>query len=206
LVDPHPGNIFILEDGNIGLIDFGQVKQLSPKYRETIAKIVIALDERDNVTNDPEYYEQLTGYMSDLGVVFRNDARQEAAAALALWLFDGSVEQLPGGYDTSELSPNSPVKEIDVFPQDLVLVARSSILIKAFSNRFGISWSLASQWAPVAREILYGKPSKENKAVRNGDKLAQSWKNIKQRGRTVGSRILQKVPLRLKARVASFFV
>ena len=26
LVDPHPGNIFVLDDGSIGLIDFGQVR------------------------------------------------------------------------------------------------------------------------------------------------------------------------------------
>jgi len=26
--DPHPGNVFVLDDGRIGLIDFGQVKQV----------------------------------------------------------------------------------------------------------------------------------------------------------------------------------
>ena len=29
--DPHPGNIFIMDDGRIGLIDFGQVLQLMPR-------------------------------------------------------------------------------------------------------------------------------------------------------------------------------
>lgn len=31
--DPHPGNIFVLDDGSVGLIDFGQVKQISGKAR-----------------------------------------------------------------------------------------------------------------------------------------------------------------------------
>ncbi len=77
-----------------------------------------------------------------------------SAAAVAMWLFDGSVEKLPGGYDKGELSPNSPVKELKSFPQDLVLVGRSSILIKGLSNRLGIPWSLSQEWAPIARKVL----------------------------------------------------
>ena len=41
-----PGNIFVLDDGRIGLIDFGQVKQISGRNRETLCKVMIALDER----------------------------------------------------------------------------------------------------------------------------------------------------------------
>ena len=47
-----------------------------------------------------------------------------------MWLFDGSVDALPGGYDMGELSPNSPVKELQSFPGDLVLVGRATVLIK----------------------------------------------------------------------------
>ena len=71
-----------------------------------------------------------------------------------MWLFDGTVENLPGGYDKGELSPNSPVKDLESFPQDLVLVGRSSILIKGLSNRLGIPWSLAAEWAPIAEKVL----------------------------------------------------
>ena len=39
----------------------------------------------------------------------------EAPAVVGLWLFDGSVETLPGGYDKGELSPNSPVRELQSF-------------------------------------------------------------------------------------------
>ena len=41
--DPHPGNIFVLDDDSVGLIDFGQVKQISGRNRETLAKVMIAL-------------------------------------------------------------------------------------------------------------------------------------------------------------------
>ena len=151
--DPHIGNIFVLDNGDIGLIDFGQVKQISGRNRETLAKVMIALDER--VGDDrPEDLERIGNLALQLGVELNEDAKEEAAAAVGMWLFDGSTEKLPGGYDLGELSPNSPVKELKSFPQDLVLVGRASILIKGLSNRLGIPWSLSKEWAPIARQVL----------------------------------------------------
>ena len=145
----------MLENGDIGLIDFGQVKQISGRSRETLAKVMVALDER--VGDDrPEDLDKIGNLALELGVELNDDAQDEAAAAVGMWLFDGSVEKLPGGYDIGELSPNSPVKELKSFPQDLVLVGRSSILIKGISNRLGIPWSLAKEWAPIAKDVLNG--------------------------------------------------
>lgn len=145
----------MLEDGRIGLIDFGQVKQISGRSRETLAKVMVALDERrDDVPAD----QKLVGDLAlELGVELNDSAKEEAAAAVGIWLFDGMVDKLPGGYDKGELSPNSPVRELKSFPQELVLVGRSSILIKGLSDRLGIPWSLAKEWAPTARDVLSGK-------------------------------------------------
>jgi aarF domain-containing kinase len=66
----------------------------------------------------------------NLNVELKEGAKPEAAgAAIAMWLFDGKVEKLPGGCDIGELSPNSPVKEIKVFPLDLVLVVLPNHLL-----------------------------------------------------------------------------
>lgn len=135
------------------------MKQISGRNRETLAKVMIALDERVGVDR-PEDLELIGNLALELGVELNEDAKDEAAAAVAMWLFDGSVESLPGGYDMGELSPNSPVKELKSFPQDLVLVGRSTILIKGLSSRLGIPWSLAREWAPIAREVLKGNVAK----------------------------------------------
>jgi predicted unusual protein kinase regulating ubiquinone biosynthesis (AarF/ABC1/UbiB family) len=153
LKDPHAGNIFVLDNGDIGLIDFGQVKQISGRKRETLAKVMVALNDRKSDTN-PEDLAIIGDLAIELGVELKKDAKPEAAAAIAMWLFDGTVEQLPGGYDKGELSPNSPVKELASFPQDLVLVGRSTILIKGLSSRLNIPWSLCAEWAPIARRVL----------------------------------------------------
>ncbi|GMH78504.1 hypothetical protein TL16_g07828, partial [Triparma laevis f. inornata] len=153
--DPHPGNIFVLSDGSIGLIDFGQVKQISGRAKNTLAKVMVALDDRVSDTN-PEDLERIGNLALELGVELREDAKPEGPAAVAMWLFDGSVKNLPGGYDYGELSPNSPVKELKSFPQDLVLVGRSTVLLKGLSSRLNIPWSLSKEWAPVARQVLAG--------------------------------------------------
>ena len=47
--DPHPGNIMLLEDGRVGLIDWGQVKRIGKEERLRIARLVIALADRDQL-------------------------------------------------------------------------------------------------------------------------------------------------------------
>ena len=47
--DPHPGNIMLLRDGRVGLIDWGQVKRLGLDERLRLARLLIALADRDQV-------------------------------------------------------------------------------------------------------------------------------------------------------------
>ncbi|KAL7486250.1 hypothetical protein ACHAW6_011850 [Cyclotella cf. meneghiniana] len=205
--DPHPGNIFVLEDGRIGLIDFGQVKQIGSRARETLAKVMIALDERESDEN-PSDLEKIGQLALELGVELNEGTPPEAPAAVAMWLFDGSVDTLPGGYEKGELSPNSPVKALKSFPQDLVLVGRSTILIKGLSSRLNIPWSLSKEWAPTARKVLtpaeakqsitMGKAGLSNKIrMRDVVKLLKSW------GRGKVSRAVSRLPAPMRTKVAA---
>jgi len=205
--DPHPGNIFVLDDGRIGLIDFGQVKQIGGRARETLSKVMLALDERESDVN-PADLEKIGNLALELGVELADDAPAEGPAAVAMWLFDGSVETLPGGYDKGELSPNSPVKALKSFPQDLVLVGRSSILIKGLSNRLQIPWSLSKEWAPTARRALEGNNNQQSAVVatdgrgskirmRDVLKLLKTWS----RGKV--SRGITRLPSPMRTKVAA---
>ena len=44
--DPHPGNILVLEDGRIGLLDFGLVGRLSPQMKQTLVVLTLAIAPR----------------------------------------------------------------------------------------------------------------------------------------------------------------
>ncbi len=45
--DPHPGNVFVLDDGGLGFIDFGAVGRLDPIEQSAIVDIMFALTRRD---------------------------------------------------------------------------------------------------------------------------------------------------------------
>jgi ubiquinone biosynthesis protein len=47
--DPHPGNILLLRDGRLALIDFGSVGRLDSELRAALQRLLLALDRRDPV-------------------------------------------------------------------------------------------------------------------------------------------------------------
>ncbi|MEM9187433.1 MAG: AarF/UbiB family protein, partial [Planctomycetota bacterium] len=57
--DPHPGNLLVMPDGKIGLIDFGMVGRLSDSLREDLEDMLIAI-----VANEPA---QLTSVITRVG-------------------------------------------------------------------------------------------------------------------------------------------
>lgn len=57
--DPHPGNLVVLADGSIGLLDFGMVARLDEQLREDIEDMLMAI-----VSQDPQ---QLTSLVMRLG-------------------------------------------------------------------------------------------------------------------------------------------
>ena len=167
---------------------------------------MIALDER--VEGEPTDMDLVGKLAMELGVEIKDGAPSEAAPAIGIWLFDGMVEELPGGYDKGELSPNSPVKELKSFPQDLVLVGRSSILIKGISDRLDIPWSLAKEWAPIAREVLHMNAEQNTHPVADGEisgrvRFRVVWQAFKQWGRGRADKAVRALPSPLRARAAA---
>jgi predicted unusual protein kinase regulating ubiquinone biosynthesis (AarF/ABC1/UbiB family) len=207
-ISPHPGNILVLDDGRIGLIDFGLVKQINGRNRETLCKVMIALDDR--VDGQPDDMDLVGKLALELGVELKDTAPPEAAAAVGIWLFDGTVKQLPGGYDMGELSPNSPVKELKSFPQDLVMVGRSSILIKGLSNRLHIPWSLAKEWAPTARAVL-DMDARQKRNIQDIEgtgrvRFRSVWRAFKQWGVGRSEKAIRRLPSPVRTRVAALIV
>ena len=45
--DPHPGNVFIMSDGTLCYVDFGQMGRLSHREREIFAELIAAVVHRD---------------------------------------------------------------------------------------------------------------------------------------------------------------
>jgi len=43
--DPHPGNVFVTQDGRIALLDLGMVGRLAPSMQESLLKLLLAISE-----------------------------------------------------------------------------------------------------------------------------------------------------------------
>ncbi|KAJ1427003.1 ABC1 family-domain-containing protein [Ochromonadaceae sp. CCMP2298] len=143
--DPHPGNIFILDGGEVALLDCGQVKQISTAQRTSLARLII-------LVNDWEaelglLTTALADSVKSFGVFFKEGAGDECAAAVAILLFGSTDTILPGGYAGEEVSMDSPIVQVSEFPSEFILLGRATVMIKGIANRLGLTWGLSDRWA-----------------------------------------------------------
>eukprot|EP01031_Cornospumella_fuschlensis_P025930 gene25930-31315_t len=167
--DPHPGNILLTPQGDVVLLDCGQVKELPPSRRTSIAGIVIAALELEtimrttgkdtqqavNKERKEELEKKLDDMLKGLGVEFKADASPSCAAAITLMLFGAIDTPLPGGFEQGELSPLSPLAQVFSFPPDFVLLGRASVMLRGIAKRLGLQGGgLGGPWGQAAREVL----------------------------------------------------
>ena len=78
--DPHPGNVFVLQDGRLCFHDFGIVGQLTPPMRRKLAAFVLALAEQNE--------DWLVDAAADLGVLSPSVDRRLAHESIGAILAD----------------------------------------------------------------------------------------------------------------------
>lgn len=136
--DGHPGNILVMKGGRVGLIDYGQSKKLPDRYRLPFAKMILALEKKD----DEEICKAL-----DLLKIETSKGDKKLKAKIAWGMFD--TEGIVNPFD-----PDSPIKQVSVenFPPDLFFVLRVSQLLRGLANGMKIQdFSAAKQWSEYAR-------------------------------------------------------
>lgn len=67
--DPHPGNVLLMPDGRIGLIDFGIVTRADAAFRYQVAKFLLALANRD--------VAGVMDFTLKLGIITRDFSKEE---------------------------------------------------------------------------------------------------------------------------------
>lgn len=156
--DPHPGNIFICPNGDVALLDCGQVKTLTHAQIMGLASIVLCVNTWEKaVPGSPVAQEMIRSLAEKIrvaGVLFRPGVGDECAAAVAILLLGNNNCTLPGGYSGLELSSTSPIVQIVEFPAELVLLGRATFMIKGIASKLGLAWGLSDRWAAVAQEAL----------------------------------------------------
>ncbi|UPR02126.1 serine/threonine-protein kinase [Chloropicon primus] len=145
--DPHPGNIMLLKDGRIGLIDYGQVKQLSLEKRVEYAKLVVYLakDKRKSAVL------QAT---EGMGLVTKNMNHQIIYRTLAFF-HDRDTDDVTGGKNIQQFmdwcNAEDPILDLD---DDYVLVGRVSLLLRGLGNAFNLKLRVTQYWRSEAERLL----------------------------------------------------
>ena len=145
--DPHPGNILALPKQKVGLIDFGECKELSDETRLKFARLTVALAWRDQEKAVP-ILEEMGVHLDNVPVEFRMVG--------AYLMFDTRMD-IPEAH-FSPLDPDAPEEFRQVsmgsFPQEYFMLLRVTALLRGLLAAFGEDISSALIWEKYAQAAL----------------------------------------------------
>jgi ubiquinone biosynthesis protein len=117
--DPHPGNVFITEDGRIALLDLGMVGHTSPDMQENLLKVLMAITE-----NQSDRAADLVIAMSERADAFNPEEFKRRVRLLLASRRDQSLEKLNIGRSLLEVSNNAAQNGLFV-PGELTLLGKT---------------------------------------------------------------------------------
>ncbi|MCC7366008.1 MAG: AarF/ABC1/UbiB kinase family protein [Dehalococcoidia bacterium] len=146
--DPHPGNILVLPDGRVALLDFGLTKELPEAVRVGFAHLVVATAARD--------VPAILRAFAELGVRTKSDRPEDVL--LLMRLFFEPRDMNGGAFETRRRSAlaQNPVEAI---PGDLVLLGRVVGLLRGVGASLGAPLSPMQMLRPYAEAVLAGQPA-----------------------------------------------
>lgn len=143
--DPHPGNILVLPDGVVVLLDFGLTKELPKSMRLAFAKLVVAAGDRDP--------SGILSAFRELGVRTKTDDPNQLVSLMSLFF-----EARPAGEDrqvaVAESNAALSRNPIEAIPGDLVLLGRVVALLRGVCSSLGAPLSPMQMLRPYAERAL----------------------------------------------------
>lgn len=141
--DPHPGNILLMPDGKLGLIDYGQVKRVSFEDRVVLAKLMIA-----HATWNKDEVVRIHMEEMKADSIYRN---KEIAYLLNSFWYDRATQDVLQGKNIhvflESLESQDPVK---VIPQEFIMMGRVSVLLRGVGKAFGMDLRMSELWKDEA--------------------------------------------------------
>lgn len=167
--DPHPGNIFVLSDGRLGLVDFGIVGRLTEETMEGLANTFLALIHRD--------FDRIVQQYIELGIVTEDVDIEKFTTEFKRDLMD-FIEPLYG----------KPLGHIDIgeyfdritqiasrhnmsIPSELLLVDKTLLTMEGIGRRLDPDFNLISIAQPYASKFMRSR-------FAPGKLLSKARKNI----------------------------
>ncbi len=160
--DPHPGNLLLMDDGTIGLLDFGMVARLDESLREDIEDLLLAIIEQDA--------HRLVSVVIRVGAV--PTGLDETGLALDLSDFVAhyayqSVEQFELAAALTEMFDIIRRYEI-VLPSSMALLLKVLVMLEGTAQKLEPCFSLMEVLKPYQSKIVAQRlaPSRQFRKAR----------------------------------------
>lgn len=159
--DPHPGNIFIMDDNVVSYIDFGMMGVLDEDFRESLAELMIYFADRniDGLINQLIYMDIINEKIdikilkSDINDLFSKYYGVELSR------FNGVIDDLLNIMKNYEVN----------LPNELVLMARGLSMVENIGQHLDPGIDIVEILRPIARRLMIQRynPKKMVKDAKN---------------------------------------
>jgi ubiquinone biosynthesis protein len=184
--DPHPGNIFVLPDGRIGLVDFGIMGRVTEENMEHFASIFLALADHDYDALVRQYVE--LGFVSETSVdieQFQREMKQDLVELLEPY-YVMQVKQIDFGAYIDRVT-HLLLRYSLKLPSNLYLMDKSLITLEGILKQLDPEFNYFEAATPYVADLIRRR--------RNPIRVAQNMKkNLEEFGD-----ILTLLPRQVKA-------
>jgi ubiquinone biosynthesis protein len=153
--DLHAGNLFVLADGKIGIIDFGIVGRLSRRVRDSIITMFIAIMDEDYETIANEYVT----LCQNTGTVDFAQLQKDLMDTISPY-----VGMALGEVNAGKLllrSTATAVRHNLVVPRELMLLFKSIAMIDGLGKKLDPTFDVLQLGNRLAKQLLTSRYSRE---------------------------------------------
>lgn len=153
--DLHAGNLFVLDDGRIGIIDFGIVGRMSRRVQDSVILMFTAIVDEDYDTLAAEYINlcQITGNV-DVQLL-QKDLMDNISPYIGMALGDVNIGQV------LIRSTSIATKHHLIVPRELMLLFRAILTTEAMGKKLDPGFDLLPVGERLAKQLLQTRYSKE---------------------------------------------
>jgi ubiquinone biosynthesis protein len=150
--DPHGGNILVLPDGRMGLIDFGSVGFLNAKAKSALINMFLALISEDYDSLVQEYL-----WLSPASTGSRSSSKLEAiqmeVSTLMTPYFGVPIKDIPVGKVLMDATSVAFKYEVTL-PRDLVMVFKTIMTLEGIGRTLDPDFDLLSAASKFSTQVL----------------------------------------------------
>ncbi|MGK7934412.1 MAG: ABC1 kinase family protein [Xenococcaceae cyanobacterium] len=146
--DPHPGNIFYLEDGRLALLDCGMVGRLDPRTQQILTEMLLAV-----VDLDAQRCSQLTLELAESGQPVSLDRLTSDYDRMLRKYFNLSISEINFSevfYEVLQVSRDNKIR----LPSNMGLYAKTLANLEGVARGFDPEINLLNQIKPLMSDLF----------------------------------------------------